>query len=130
MVRIKEIDQATFSPSEQYGEGLYEWMLASGLSIVAVNDEGLTVGWAFVQMNPYTHVRSLAVHPSFQRRGYGSALLRAVIANANREVDLLVDEANECAMRLYRRFGFQPAEMCPTAPPKRRMVLKIEATGS
>ena len=126
MDRIKEIDEAAFPPDEQYDEAMYESMLASGLSLVALNGEGLVVGWTFVQMNPYTHIRSLAVHPSFQRRGNGTALLRAVIESASREVDLLVLEANESALRLYLRLGFQAAEMCPTVPPRRRMVLKLQ----
>ena len=122
--RIKEIDQATFSANEQYDIGMYGRMLQSGLSLVLL-EGGLIVGYTFVQVNPYTHVRSLAVHPSYRRRGFGKALLRAAIENGEHEVDLLVDEGNGPAMRLYESLGFQCAEMCPTIPPKRRMVLRL-----
>lgn len=76
--QIKELDLLTFPPEEQYGDRTYVRMLQSGLSRVAI-EINRVVGYAFVQINPYTHVRSLAVHPAFRRRGYGTALLRAVI---------------------------------------------------
>ena len=122
--RLKEIDRATFPEEEQYDDGMYHRILESRLSLVAI-ENGAVIGYVFVQINPYTHVRSLAVHPSHQRQGYGSALMRAVIENGEHEVDLLVDELNEPAMRLYESLGFQRAEMCPTMPPKHRMVLLL-----
>jgi ribosomal-protein-alanine N-acetyltransferase len=124
--QIRRIDRAAFSADEQYEDGMYEEMLESGLSVTALDDVGAIVGYAFVQMNPYTHIRSLAVHPESQRKGYGKAMLPAIIAHADCEVDLLVDEANVPAMALYRKLGFEPAEMCPTLPPKRRLVLRIK----
>src|SRR5579862_9976280 len=78
--RIKEIDRALFSDAEQYDDGMYRRMAATGLSLVLVQNE-VIVGYAFVQINPHMHVRSLAVHPSYQRRGYGRALMQAVIKN-------------------------------------------------
>lgn len=123
--RIKFIDRAAFSEAEQYENGMYWRMLQSGLSVVALDDSGMLVGYAYVQINPYTHVRSLAVHPDFRRLGYGKALMQAIIDHADHEVDLLVDEANEPAIRLYKSLGFQFAEICPTVPPKRRMILQI-----
>ena len=83
------------------------------------------MGYAFVQLNPQTHVRSLAVHPHFRRRGFAAAMLQAVISGAAYQVDLLVDEANGPAIALYAKLGFQPAEICPALPSKRRMVLKL-----
>lgn len=127
--QIKELDLLTFPPEEQYGDGTYVRMLQSGLSRVAI-EINRVVGYAFVQINPYTHVRSLAVHPAFRRRGYGTALLRAVINEGLHEVDLLVDEANLAAVRLYETLGFQPAEMCRLASPKRRMILHLDSYDS
>jgi len=122
---IKRIDRASFPAHEQYDGGTYDQMLQSGLSLVAL-DVDKTVGYAFVQMNPYTHVRSLAIHPGHRRRGFGRALMATVIRNGKHEVDLLVDEANLPAICLYETLGFAAAEMCPTVPPKRRMVLKLQ----
>ncbi len=144
LARIKEIDRAAFSPEDQYGEATYLKMLDSGLSLVAVDDAEFIVGYAFLQRlqewpwedlsdlstrptcMPHSHVRSIAVDPSRQRNGYGRAILRSVIEAATNSVDLLVDESNEPALRLYESLGFKPAEMCATVPPKRRMALHTQ----
>jgi len=123
--QIKAIDRAAFPEDDQYEGEMYWQMLQSGVSIVASDDNGAIVGYAFVQINAGSRIRSIAVHPDFQRKGYGKAMMRAVIDGADREVDLLVDEANGPAVRLYRSLGFQPVEMC-LVPPKRRMLLKTE----
>jgi ribosomal protein S18 acetylase RimI-like enzyme len=123
--KIKEIDRAAFSAEEQYDDGMYDRMLQSGRSLVAL-DGGQVVGYAFVQIDPYPHVRSLAIHPSHHRRGFGRALLQAVIDRGEHQVDLLVDEANTPAVRLYEQLGFRRAEMCATVPPKRRMILQLD----
>ena len=122
--RIKTIDKAAFRSEDQYDDGMYQRMLQSGRSVVIL-DKSTIVGYAFVQTHLDTHVRSLAVDPVRRREGFGKAMLQTVIADAHREVDLLVDEANEPAIRLYGSLGFEPAEMCPTIPPKRRMVLRL-----
>ena len=123
--KIKEIDRAAFSAQEQYDDDMYDRMLQSGLSLVALNG-GQIVGYAFVQINPYTHVRSLATHPDHRRRGFGRALMQAVIDRGEHEVDLLVDEGNVPAVQLYEQLGFRRAEMWDTVPPKRRMVFKLD----
>lgn len=123
--KIKEIDRAAFSAQEQYDDDMYERMLHSGRSLVAL-DGGQIVGYAFVQFSPYTHVRSLAIHPRHQRRGFGRKLMEAVIDRGEHQVDLLVDETNSPAARLYEQLGFRRAEMCATVPAKRRMVLQLD----
>jgi ribosomal protein S18 acetylase RimI-like enzyme len=56
------------------------------------------------------HVHGLAVDPALQRRGVGSALLRAAVAEARsrgaRRITLRVLGGNEAARRLYERAGF------------------------
>jgi len=122
--RIKAIDKVVFPPEEQYDDGMYDQMLQSGFSLIAL-DGGRIVGYAFVQINPHTHIRSLAVHPDHRRRGFGKALMQAVIENGEQEVDLLVDEGNTPATQLYERLGFRRAEMSAMVLRKRRMVLKL-----
>jgi ribosomal protein S18 acetylase RimI-like enzyme len=128
--RIKEIDRVVFSAEEQYGDTVYERMPQSGLSVVVETTGGGVIGYAFVGSetrdangDAFGYVRSVAVHPDYRRRGYGTALLEAVIERGEHEIDLFVDERNEAAIRLYQRLGFQPAEVSPAIPQRRRMVL-------
>lgn len=123
--KVKEIDRAAFSAQEQYDDDMYGRMLQSGRSLVAL-DKGQVVGYAFVQFNPYAHVRSLAIHPHHHRRGFGRVLMQVVIDRSEHQVDLLVDETNTPAVRLYEQLGFRRAEMRATVPPKRRMVLQLD----
>src|SRR5437868_5780018 len=56
-------------------------------------------------------LRRLYVHPDFQNRGFGRALIQAALQHpemaAAPNVFLDVWEKNHGAMRLYRRFGFE-----------------------
>lgn len=123
LASVKAIDRSAFSAEDQYDDGTYERLLRCGCSKVVLH-ENRVVGYAFVQGGRYARIRSLAVHEDYRRRGYATALLRAAVQEGECEVDLLVDEGNDPAIGLYESFGFTRAEMCPTVPPKRRMVLK------
>ena len=57
---------------------------------------------------PYQSVFSLAVHPDFQRRGYGRQLLDALILQARRENRLAVTlTCREHKVAYYESFGFK-----------------------
>jgi ribosomal protein S18 acetylase RimI-like enzyme len=122
--RIREIDREAFSTEEQYEDEVYARMPRSGQSVVALDGDCLVVGYAFVQVDTYMRVRSIAVKPNYRRKGYGEAMLRAVVSRSDRDVDLLVDEWNVPAMELYRKLGFRLAEIDPAVPGRLRMVLK------
>jgi Acetyltransferases len=53
----------------------------------------------------------LVVHPDVKRRGLGTFLMAAsgngLMRAGYTDVDLFVTEANELAVRLYRKLGFQ-----------------------
>jgi ribosomal protein S18 acetylase RimI-like enzyme len=105
----------------------------SGQSLIVENPSGLIVGYVFVHPNTaetngeiFGYVRSVAVREDHRRRGYGKALMTAVVKQADREVDLYVDEDNAPAIELYKSLGFQRSEICPTATSRRRMVLLPE----
>jgi ribosomal protein S18 acetylase RimI-like enzyme len=51
--------------------------------------------------------------------------MEEVIERGGRDIviDLFVEEENADAIRLYQSLGFQPAEVSPFAPQRRRMVL-------
>ncbi|MDR3085272.1 MAG: ribosomal protein S18-alanine N-acetyltransferase [Christensenellaceae bacterium] len=59
------------------------------------------------------HITNVAVHPAFRRRGYGSAVLRALMRLAAGEgiefMDLEVRVSNEAAIALYKGLGFKKA---------------------
>lgn len=62
-------------------------------------------------VRPALELVYMGVHPRERCHGVGTALLRAGLALARRErfdiVTVAVDEANEPALRLYRRHGFR-----------------------
>lgn len=54
-------------------------------------------------------IQSMAVTPSFRRRGVGMMLMGSVIeylSHKHRRISLLVDVGNEAAIHLYHKFGF------------------------
>ena len=60
---------------------------------------------------------NLQIHPAFQNRGLGSAVLRTVLESAavlNLPVRLQVLRVNHGAVRLYSRFGFKVYDETPT----------------
>ncbi|HLH90091.1 MAG TPA: GNAT family N-acetyltransferase [Xanthobacteraceae bacterium] len=59
------------------------------------------------------HIVDQAITPALRNRGIGTAIMRALMAEAQqtrRAVRLGVAAANEQALRLYRRLGFGPIE--------------------
>ena len=91
--RIKEIDAVAFTAEEQYGNAVYEQMLRSGRSFVEETLDGVLAGYVFVgaeredsSSDAFGYVRSVAVHPDYRRRGYGRALLEAVIERGDRDI--------------------------------------------
>ncbi|NWH09520.1 MAG: GNAT family N-acetyltransferase [Alphaproteobacteria bacterium] len=60
----------------------------------------------------YVVIYNIAVDPSWQRRGYGRALINAVVAWAGKKgvqhLELNVYAFNEAAARLYQSAGFAP----------------------
>ncbi len=63
------------------------------------------------------HITTLAVHPSYRRRGLGAHLLRHLMELARRRgasrVTLEVREQNHAAIAMYQKFGFEPKGVLP-----------------
>lgn len=61
------------------------------------------------------HITNIAVHPEFRRCGIGSALMDALLAEAEKPglaaLTLEVRESNDSARSLYRKFGFEDGGM-------------------
>ncbi|MGD0318559.1 MAG: GNAT family N-acetyltransferase [Nitrososphaerales archaeon] len=84
-------------------------MLAREDFIVACSGD-LVVGYAIgTGSGGEGTIHSVAVTPTFRRRGVGARLMESVIeilSKKHRRISLLVDVSNQAAIRLYRRFSF------------------------
>ena len=84
-------------------------MLAGEGFVVACSGDSV-VGYAIgTDIGGEGMIQSMAVTPSFRRRGVGTRLLGSVIEHLSKErrrVSLLVDVSNVAAIRLYRKFSF------------------------
>ena len=71
---------------------------------------GIGCLWAILEE---AHIIILAIHPEFQGRGFGQALLWALLKSAcDRQLEratLEVRESNLAAVALYKKFGFKEA---------------------
>ena len=62
------------------------------------------------------HIGRLAVLPQWQGRGYGSALLTAILSTAKAaRYELFTSAKSERNLRLYEKFGFVPYKKAQTA---------------
>ncbi|WP_298594996.1 N-acetyltransferase [uncultured Rothia sp.] len=61
------------------------------------------------------YIQDLLIHPQAQRQGIGSALLKRVIEDFDREDIrqrlITTDVGNEHAIALYKRYGYTPVEV-------------------
>lgn len=86
--------------------GRFRQWVVSAATTVAVDDQDQAVGFAGL-IDP-GHVASLFVAPPWQRRGVGSSLLRALLAQAReRGVARITTHASEFSRPLFERFGFR-----------------------
>jgi putative acetyltransferase len=95
-----------------------EWI--PQLSMVAESEEGEVVGHVactrgWVDSRPALGLGPLAVAPTAQRRGVGSALMHAVLGAADALDEPLVALLGDT--EYYRRFGFRPADQLGIRPP-------------
>ena len=62
------------------------------------------------------HIVDQAVVPAMRNRGFGTAIMRALMDEAARDglpVRLKVASSNDPSMRLYQRLGFRPIDQVP-----------------
>jgi putative acetyltransferase len=112
---IREVNLAAFPTAEE--ADLVEALRASdawieGLSIVTEDPDGAVVGHALltrchVDGTPALALAPCAVHPHLQRRGAGSAAIRAALEAARAMGENLVLVLGHA--EYYPRFGFTPA---------------------
>lgn len=111
---LAELDAVCFGARRWPADAWREVVLhPAWLTLVAETPSGELAGAAVLLcQRPVASLASLAVDPSWRGHGIGSSLLADCIRLCRsaraREVVLEVDEDNEPALRLYRRFGFRP----------------------
>jgi ribosomal protein S18 acetylase RimI-like enzyme len=121
---IKELDRQSFPPDDQYSDELYERFTSDDnhRTFVTISKSGGLAGYALLDLSgDPVRLRNLAVHPNHRNAGCGSALLRAILLETPRSIDLFVELENAAAIRLYERFGFTFADNTGEMPSRRRM---------
>jgi ribosomal-protein-alanine N-acetyltransferase len=98
--------------SARWSRAQYEEEISSGRGLLAVVEEGEVRGYLVLRkVPPEAQLVDIAVRPADCGRGLGAALLGCAAAAARgwgcAKITLEVSAANEPALRLYRRAGFQ-----------------------
>ena len=98
---------------DPWSEGDFRSALADGLSLwLAAEKGGVLAGYAGMQsVLDEGYIDNVAVDPDFRRQGVASALLEAMIGEANKRalrfLSLEVRAGNAGAIALYASFGFE-----------------------
>ena len=110
-----DVDAATFDPLWHFGRrDLFELLMRGRMQVAWW--EGQMVGYNAVCANSQSEgqLARLAVHPNFQGRGIGRALVSDAIRYAAGEFSVLVLNTqinNNRSQSLYRGLGFRPIGM-------------------
>ena len=106
--------------------------LRKGVMLKALSDRNELVGTVRAQASGLSmHIGRLAVLPQWRGRGYGSALLQAIMAvtTASR-YELFTSAQSERNLRLYQSFGFRPFKTTQTATGVELIWLEKTATSN
>lgn len=99
-------------PEVKFDEKLVKQRLKDGVTFVAVQRTGPAKGFiTCIVKDDILYLDMLAVHPSAQRKGWGSRLMRRAenygIRHGCKFATLYVDELNEKAQDFYKRLGYR-----------------------
>jgi ribosomal-protein-alanine N-acetyltransferase len=105
-IELELFPQSAWSESQFWSE-----LAADHRMLLVAQDNAELVGYAGININKYeSEIMTIAVRPSHQGKGLGSALLRQMLdasdAAAVPRVLLEVEVGNDPAIGLYERFGF------------------------
>lgn len=121
LLEVLRIEKASFPQPWPY-DAFVRFLDESGFLVAIVPTDPAIAG--FVVADTVTHhgqtighVKDLAVHPDYRRRGIGERLLeRALATIATRDVTqvkLEVRRGNDAALTLYNKFGFDRRRVVP-----------------
>ena len=110
--RVLELEGVLFGLGA-WTRGMYEGEIgAPGRVYVAVEEDGVLVGYAGASLAQESHVMTIGVAPQARRRGHASAMLTALMDAARRagatSMLLEVRADDDGPQALYRSFGFEP----------------------
>ena len=106
---VAELEKLCFS--EPWSEGALELLLTDAALGFVCEQDGRAVAYAGMMVAfDEGQITNVAVHPDERRRGFGRALMEAVIAEARArdlfQIALEVRTSNQAAISLYERDGF------------------------
>ena len=106
------VDRAAFTAPWRYSEDTMRRRAAVAAYFGVATLAGEVVGYAEGELRlPVAHLNRIAVHPAYQGRGVGAALLRDALRafwqRGAGYVTLNTQSDNVYSQRLYRRFGFE-----------------------
>ena len=110
---ILEIEEASFNnpTTREWYERELERPEVCFIYVLRTAESPVAAFCAFWRVADQAHINNLAVRPELRRRGLGSEMLEAVIAEAQRlgagTLSLEVRRSNVAAQRLYLRAGFR-----------------------
>jgi [ribosomal protein S18]-alanine N-acetyltransferase len=106
--RCAELEQLLFDGDDPWSPAAFLEALAAGHLYLSAREGDSVIGYVgLARAGDEAEVHTLAVDPTYQRRGIGRALLRAVLDHAvGATVFLEVRTDNESAIELYRSEGF------------------------
>jgi len=114
LTAVAAVDEAAFEPLWRYSVAVLKRVLHAAISFDLAFCGSRLAGFQFSELYDHTaHLSRIAVHPDFQGRGVGRALLRHALKDYREHdvdsVTLNTQADNWPSKRLYRQFDFQPA---------------------
>ena len=115
---VERLEQASFDDPWPTDAILQELMPSQLRWPILAEFEGAVVGFLMSWRTPdELHILNVAVNPEVRRRGIGSTLIKAAIAEARRcglgQITLEVRRGNFPACAMYESFGFEQTGLRP-----------------
>jgi ribosomal-protein-alanine N-acetyltransferase len=109
--QVISIERRAFPTAWSLAMFVLELSKPSGISLAALDDDGLVGYLICSRYDQAWHLMNVAVDPDYLRRGYATALLTEMIERAGHDSPLTLEVrvSNAGAIALYERFGFRAA---------------------